>query len=278
MAKIQVRSEKIKVTYGEELKPNITYIASTNHFDEDFRDDPDYYYESSWLRLERLLEILPQFETYDLETCFAILSDHGNGEANNNTISRDGFNTGTTVTNVFTYDKVFYTLGRPHEYLAAYPGPVILNHCYNPNDIDSDGDEVVDCCDNCPGNYNPNQEDSDLDGEGDLCDKCVEFYNPGNQDDTYPPQGNGIGDACECESDFDCDGDVDGTDASALKLYFGRSPLFYPCDEINPCRGDFDCDHDVDGTDAVLFKSDFGRSFFSNPCPACVVQDWCVYQ
>ena len=43
-------------------------------------------------------------------------------------------------------------------------------------------------------------------------DNCPEIYNP-DQEDTYPPRGNGIGDACECEGDFDCDGDVDGWDA-----------------------------------------------------------------
>ena len=40
-------------------------------------------------------------------------------------------------------------------------------------------------------------------------DNCFEIYNP-DQEDTYPPGGNGIGDACECEGDFDCDGNVDG--------------------------------------------------------------------
>ena len=51
-----------------------------------------------------------------------------------------------------------------------------------------------------------------------------------NQEDDFPPGGNGIGEACECE-------------------------------------GNFDFDQDVDGTDAARFKSDFGRSAFSNPCP-----------
>jgi hypothetical protein len=32
------------------------------------------------------------------------------------------------------------------------------------------------------------------------------------------------------------------------------------------CEGNFDCDEDVDGTDAAVFKSDFGRSPFSDPC------------
>ena len=35
------------------------------------------------------------------------------------------------------------------------------------------------------------------------------------------------------------------------------------------CEGNFDCDQDVDGTDAAVFKQDFGRSPFSNPCPTC---------
>jgi hypothetical protein len=34
------------------------------------------------------------------------------------------------------------------------------------------------------------------------------------------------------------------------------------------CEGNFDCDFDVDGSDASMFKSDFGRSSLSNPCPA----------
>jgi hypothetical protein len=32
------------------------------------------------------------------------------------------------------------------------------------------------------------------------------------------------------------------------------------------CEGNFDCDQDVDGTDAFTFKSDFGRSVILNPC------------
>ena len=37
--------------------------------------------------------------------------------------------------------------------------------------------------------------------------------------------------------------------------------------EIDYCEGNFDCDQDVDGSDASLFKSDFGRSALNNPCP-----------
>ena len=108
-------------------------------------------------------------------------------------------------------------------------------------------------------------------------DNCSEVYNP-DQKDSYLPGGNGIGDACECEGDFDCDGDVDGWDGMFFKADLGRSAFFNSCTHNDdPCNGDFDCDGDVDGIDAALFKLDFGRNQFSNPCPACEVGKWCVY-
>jgi hypothetical protein len=128
MAKIQVRSEKVKVTYGEELKSGVTYLATTNHFDEDFRsDDPDYYYESSFKRYERLMELLPALTTYDVDSCWTILTDHGDGDPDNNTICRDGNMTGTTVSHVFTADKMYYTLGRPNKYLELYDNPIAID-------------------------------------------------------------------------------------------------------------------------------------------------------
>jgi hypothetical protein len=86
--------------------------------------------------------------------------------------------------------------------------------------------------------------------------------------------GNGVGDACDCEGNFDCDLDQDGTDAAVFKKSFGRTALSNPCTYDNPCYGNFDSgsgsppDVDVDGTDAAVFKSDFGRTSLSNPCPA----------
>ena len=119
-------------------------------------------------------------------------------------------------------------------------------------------------------------DDYDCDAILDDLDNCFYIYNP-DQEDTYPPGGNGIGDACDCEGNFDCDEDVDGTNAATFKADFGRSLMNNPCESGEPCNGDFDCDNDCDGTDAALFKSDFGRSSFNNPCPACVVGDWCGY-
>jgi hypothetical protein len=109
------------------------------------------------------------------------------------------------------------------------------------------------------------------------CDDNCPYIANSNQEDTLPPQGNGIGDACECEGDFACDGDVDGSDASTFKTNFGRSTVLDPCVNESPCNGDFSCDGDVDGTDASLFKSDFGRSTIQNPCPACEQGEWCGY-
>ena len=108
-------------------------------------------------------------------------------------------------------------------------------------------------------------------------DNCPEIYNP-DQDDTCPPGGNGIGDACECEGNFNCDRDVDGADSVFFKTDFGRSSFNNPCSSIEPCTGDFDCDGDVDGLDGRLFKADFGRASFNNPCPVCEEgMVWCSY-
>lgn len=78
---------------------------------------------------------------------------------------------------------------------------------------------------------------------------------------------------CDCKSNFDCDFDVDGTDAVSFKADFGRSPYAYPsCDYYNPCNGDFDCDGDVDGSDSAEFKQYYGRVPFPpyNYCLSCV--------
>jgi len=170
----------------------------------------------------------------------------------------------------------------------------------NPHQEDTDSDSVGDACDNCPDDSNPVQEDFDGDVIGDVCDECTDtdydgFGNPGfptntcgedncpndynpDQEDTYPPQGNGIGDACDCESNFNCDGNVDADDATAFITDFGRHPFCCPCTNENPCNGDFNCDNMVAADDVAKFLEDFGRNQFNNPCPACEVGDWCVYE
>ena len=118
--------------------------------------------------------------------------------------------------------------------------------------------------------------DLDNDGINNTLDNCPNNYNP-NQEDTYPPGGNGIGDACECEGNFDGDYDQDGLDASTFKKSYGRNRLNRPCTDIDPCNGDFDCEGDVDGQDASKFKTDFGRSSLNNPCPNVTTKPWCKY-
>jgi hypothetical protein len=152
-------------------------------------------------------------------------------------------------------------------------------------DTDTDGDGVMDSLDNCPDTPNGSllgtcvscndgiigltctedlqctdgycskaQEDYDGDEVGDVCDADITA-------DNHPPGGNGCIDACECEGDFEPDGDVDGTDAVNFKTDFFRKDCAAP----TPCKGDFECDGDVDGTDAVKFKVDF----FRKDCPSC---------
>jgi hypothetical protein len=131
-----------------------------------------------------------------------------------------------------------------------------------------------DADDDCDGICNAGKFSPDCSG----VDNCAVIPNP-DQEDTYPPQGNGCGNACECEGNFDGDADQDGTDAFTFKQDFGRSIILNPCTEVSDCNGDFLCDHDVDGTDAFEFKKDFGRSNLLNPCPACTTGvAWCTYQ
>jgi len=119
-------------------------------------------------------------------------------------------------------------------------------------------------------------QDPDSDNVFGICDNCPSIPNPAQQD-SYPPQGNRCGDACECEGNFDGDLDVDGSDASNFKADFGRSIFNRRCTGADSCNGDFNCDGDVDGADASLFKADFGRSAFNNPCPDCATTPWCLY-
>ncbi|MDY7108428.1 MAG: FG-GAP repeat protein, partial [Planctomycetota bacterium] len=67
---------------------------------------------------------------------------------------------------------------------------------------DSDGDGVIDICDNCPDHYNPDQADCDDDGIGDVCaiawgisEDCNENGIPDNCETDC--NGNGIPDDCD---------------------------------------------------------------------------------
>jgi hypothetical protein len=156
----------------------------------------------------------------------------------------------------------------------------------NGSDItDLDFDGVINELDNCPAIPNGPNRGTCISGiikkpclNDSQCDDWPDLgFCSTNQEDTYPPHGNERGDACDCEGDFDCDGDLDGTDSALFKLDFGRSNVNDRCENTNPCNGDLDCDADVDGIDASLFKTDFGRNAFNLPCSTCTLTNWCSY-
>ena len=175
---------------------------------------------------------------------------------------------------------VLDTFDCPFISYSYFTQPYALKYTFK----DADGDIIPDGQDNCL--HTPNGPDlgTCYSWSGSTA-ACTSYADCGGasgscgmaQEDSYPPGGNGCGDACECEGNFDGDLDVDGTDASTFKVDFGRSKLINPCTNGNPCDGDFECDIDVDGTNASKFKSDFGRSKIVNPCPVCPTNPWCVY-
>jgi hypothetical protein len=130
---------------------------------------------------------------------------------------------------------------------------------------DSDSDGILDDGDSsgivgdnpCPSGVTENCDDN-----------CLTTPNT-SQEDTFPPGGNGVGDACECEGDLNCDGNVAADDVDTFLAHFGRNQFNEPCTYDNPCYGDFDEDGAVAANDVTKFLEDFGRNSFNNPCPDC---------
>jgi|GEM_PF-628292 len=130
MAKIQLRSEAIEVTYGRKRVPGVVSIGSANHFVGDFNPDLSYYYESSWMRYDRLMDLLSDASaSFDLDGLWDILRDTNDGTpeddgvADANTISKQGVGFGagsTTFGTIFTKDGMHYALGRPDAYFEQY--------------------------------------------------------------------------------------------------------------------------------------------------------------
>jgi hypothetical protein len=84
----------------------------------------------------------------------------------------------------FGFAKAYSSADVVHPTVARAATLAINTQCTTD---DSDGDDVVDTCDNCRTLQNPGQEDLDYDGWGDACDYCVTtptpWYTPPADDD-----------------------------------------------------------------------------------------------
>ena len=109
--------------------------------------------------------------------------------------------------------------------------------------VDSDGDEVADCLDNCPFAANSDQRDDDEDGVGNMCDNCPGTLNPDQRDiDT-----DAIGDACDSCTDTDGDGYGDpGYPVNTCDE--DNCPHVTNQDQAPVERGDINC---IDGVDVL---------------------------
>ena len=165
-------------------------------------------------------------------------------------------------------------------FVVGFDGPILHNNgsAWSPMDLGGYDAKLYAVSGTSPNNVFANGYGEVLhyDGFPAASDNCPTAFNP-EQEDNYPPGGNDIGDACDCEGDFNCDGNIDGFDVGIFLTDFSRSPFNDPCTDEPKCKGDFNCDLNVDAADVTVFLEDFGRSSFFDPCPACTPIEWCSY-
>ena len=132
-------------------------------------------------------------------------------------IGRAGWNSGNSLVLIFEgqdglYQREVYSYDGSMNHAgdnSKAPKLIIEYGNETGNDVDTDGDGVLDSVDNCPLDVNPGQENEDGDSQGDACDwelpdsdndsvddlvdNCPDVPNPGQQD----ADGDGTGDACD---------------------------------------------------------------------------------
>lgn len=137
MARLQICSDGITVTPVEGPQVDgVTYTGVTNHFEGGcalpapngpgpfawlsriFRGNRK---DSSHQRYERLIQLLTTEDiSYDMQTCWWILTDARGTLPNDNTICRKGPLIATTASHVLNGHSCYYSLGRPSQYLRKY--------------------------------------------------------------------------------------------------------------------------------------------------------------
>ncbi len=114
------------------------------------------------------------------------------------------------------------------------------------DEIDFDGDGLVNAADDCPATADPTQTDTDGDGVGNACDLCSTLANPDQNDDDEDGLGN------RCDPDFNQDRIVNFADLAILKS------RFFTADRLADLTGD----GIVNFADLAVMKS-----FFAAPGP-----------
>lgn len=122
-----------------------------------------------------------------------------------------------------------------------------------PGFVDTDGDSIMDFCDNCPTTINPGQEDADSDGVGDACEVC----------------------GCDCHGDPVCDAVIANVqDVVALinVAFRGGAPLPDPNGACPYESTDTNCDTFTSVVDVVkivnvAFRGADPAVEFCDPCP-----------